>query len=667
MRLVGASPAPQVTGLAELPGTSNYLALQGGRSVVDVPSYAAVEYQDVYPGIDLVYHGSGQQLEYDFVVTPGADPGAIRMRFQGADGIELDAQGNLVLHTAAGDVVQQAPVIYQGDGADRQAVSGAFVLEADGEVGFAVGAYDATRPLVIDPVLAYGTYLGNSATLNGYWDSRTAGHAIAVDRQGNAYLTGSVSTTEFPTTPGSLQTSFDPFLFGRDAFVTKLNADLSELVYATYLGGNTGVPLPGFRAEPVEEGLGIAVDPSGAAYVVGYTASADFPNVNAVQPEHAGSTARLPSSSEFGSRHAGRDAFVVKLDPSGSRLLYATYLGGTHEDVAAGVATDAAGNAYVVGTTGSTNWPATPGALQETYTHPFGDNLYVDGRVIVTSAFVARLAPSLTVRALPVRAFLGQPFTGIVAGFTSPDPSSVADAYAALIDWGDGSPLETGAIQKTDDPVVPFLVRGSHTYTRQGAFPVVVTVRDIRRGVTATTAYNVTQTAGHQNEPTIAVDPTNPNRLFMASNKDGGGVFAAYSTDGGVTWTPTNPTLDHTLAGGNGPNSACCDPRAVFDQFGNLFFAYVNADHTAVVLLRSKDGGKSFALTSRFPVAESGATEGGTDQPKLAVGPGSRPGTGSVWITYADTTSGLWVGGAEVTGLDQVGPFALREIAGGHP
>ena len=174
MQLVGASAAPQVVGQDQLPGVSNYLiGNDPSQWHTDIPNYAQVEEQSVYPGVDLVYYGNQQQLEYNFTVAPGADPGVIRMAFTGAESATLDDQGNLVLQTAGGPVVEQAPVLYQESGGVRQSVAGQFVLEGNGQVGFAVGSYDPSQPLVIDPILSYSTYLGGSGGDNG--------SAIAVD------------------------------------------------------------------------------------------------------------------------------------------------------------------------------------------------------------------------------------------------------------------------------------------------------------------------------------------------------------------------------------------------------------------------------------------------------------------------------------------------------
>jgi Beta-propeller repeat len=213
MNLVGANPHATVAGLDKQAGIANYfIGNDPSQWHTDIANYSKVEYQNVYAGINLVYYGNQQQLEYDYQLAPGADPLQIRFAVQGADSLSLDAQGNLVLHTAIGDVLEHAPVIYQQFAGVQKPVSGRFVLLGNNEVGFQVRAYDATRPLVIDPVLTYSTYLGGNGTDEGY--------GIAVDASGNAYVTGDTPSTNFPTTTGAFQTSNSGQL---DAFVTKLN------------------------------------------------------------------------------------------------------------------------------------------------------------------------------------------------------------------------------------------------------------------------------------------------------------------------------------------------------------------------------------------------------------------------------------------------------------
>jgi hypothetical protein len=330
-RFVGANPEPQVIGLDPLAGTSNYfIGNDPSQWRTDIATYGRVQYQNLYPGVDLVYYGDQRQLEYDYVVAPGTDPGVIKLAIDGAESMALDGQGDLVLHASGGDVVEHAPVVYQEVGGVRQPVSGRFVLEGDGQVGFALGAYDPSRPLIIDPVLSYSTYLGGAGG--------DAGFGIAVDTAGNAYVTGETGSTDFPTTSGADQKSLGG---SRDAFVTKLDATGTALVYSTYLGGTA-----------FDTSHGITVDTAGNAYVTGWTGSTDFP------------TTAGAFQTTFGGYY---DAFVTKLNPTGTALVYSTYLGGTGYDESQGIAVDATGNAYVTGDTVSADFPTTAGAFQTLY------------------------------------------------------------------------------------------------------------------------------------------------------------------------------------------------------------------------------------------------------------------------------------------------------------
>lgn len=326
VKLVGTNPAAEIFGLDELPGKSHYLVGNDPKQWrTNVPAYTRVKYRDVYRGIDLVYYGKQGQLEYDWVLGPGADPKTIAFGFQGADKIEIDTGGDLVLHTPSGQIRQHRPLVYQERDGVRQEIPGGYVLQGRHQVGFQVAAYDTRKPLVIDPVLSYFTYLGGGADDNGY--------AIAVDAADNAYVTGSTLSVDFPTEAGALQSASG----GQDAFVTKLNAAGSALVYSTYLGGSGN-----------DEGLGIAVDFSGNAYVTGVTSSTDIPAVGTLQPVFGG---------------GNTDAFLAKLDSSGSALVYSSFLGGSGAEnvedyhLVTAIAVDSSGAAYVIGITSSTNFP----------------------------------------------------------------------------------------------------------------------------------------------------------------------------------------------------------------------------------------------------------------------------------------------------------------------
>ena len=212
MKLVGANPAPRVSGLEELPGRSNYfIGNDPTKWRTDVPHYAKVQYKDVYPGVDLVYYGNQGQLEYDLVVEPGVDPGGIALSFEGVERLRIDAQGDLVLETPDGEIRQHKPLVYQEVDGARREIAGNYVLNGGHQVGFQVAAYDASQPLIIDPVLVYSTYLGGTS-----FDS---GKGIAVNSSGNAYVTGETFSTNFPTASPFQSSSGG----SNDAFVTKFN------------------------------------------------------------------------------------------------------------------------------------------------------------------------------------------------------------------------------------------------------------------------------------------------------------------------------------------------------------------------------------------------------------------------------------------------------------
>jgi hypothetical protein len=344
MQVVGAGPQARWLGLEELPGKSNYfIGSDPSLWRTNIPHYARVKASNIYPGIDLVFYGAQGQIEYDFVVAPGWDPGTIRLAFQGADSLSLDAQGNLILQTPVGEVRMHAPRVFQEVDGRPQPIGGGYRLYASPAhsassalgtrlparlLGFDVAAYDRSKPLIIDPGLSYSTYLGE-------WASIDSGYGIAVDAAGNAYVTGQTSSSDFPTTPGAFQAVFGG---GFDAFVTKLNPTGSGVVYSTYLGGGYD-----------ERGNAIAVDAAGNAHVTGNTNSSNFPTT--------------PGAFQTAFASPGyEDAFLTKLNPTGSALVYSTYLGGDSNDLGYAIAVGAAGNAYVTGITNSSNFPTTPGA-----------------------------------------------------------------------------------------------------------------------------------------------------------------------------------------------------------------------------------------------------------------------------------------------------------------
>jgi hypothetical protein len=360
MQTLGGNTTPRVVGDDPLPGKVNYfLGNDPSQWHTNVSTFAKVEYQDVYPGVNLVYYGHQDQLEYDFVVTPGTDPRGIHLGFTGADQLAIDDQGGLVLHAGDQDIVQHKPVVYQEAADGRQEVASRFVL-AGNQVGFELGTYNTSQPLVIDPVLSYSTYLGGSGS-NDFYGS------IAVDPvTGDALVTGNTTSADFPTVnPFQANYGGGNSLFG-DAFVSRLTADGSALAYSTYLGGSDQ-----------DAGTGIAVDPgTGDALVTGWTGSTDFPTANALQSNLRGFT----------------NAFVARLTVDGSALVYSTYLGGSGDgDAGNGIAVDpSTGDALVTGSTESPDFP-TANALQPNLRggrDAFVARLTADGSALVYSTYL---------------------------------------------------------------------------------------------------------------------------------------------------------------------------------------------------------------------------------------------------------------------------------------
>jgi hypothetical protein len=383
MRLASASANMKLSGEAQLASRSNYFRGGDGIAVADVPHFARVRYAGIYPGIDLIYYGNQAQLEYDFVVAPGADPRQIELAFAGAQDIAIAANGDLVLSTAVGELRQAAPQIYQELDGKRIPVEGGYVRLSDRKIGVHVASYDRNRPLVIDPTLSYSTFLGGKGG--------DGGTAIAVDAQGNAYVAGFTSSSNFP-----IVNPYDSRIGNadQDVFVTKLNSSGTAIIYSTYIGGSKGY----------DYATGIAVDAQGNAYVTGQTNGSDFPtSANAYQKAAAsggsfvlklgpaGNTlvystyllnatqTRIAVDDQFNVYVAGQASagfattpgafqtamrsptgsapFVLKLNAAGSAALYSTFVGGSGTDTFRGLAVDGNGNAYIAGSTSSNDFP----------------------------------------------------------------------------------------------------------------------------------------------------------------------------------------------------------------------------------------------------------------------------------------------------------------------
>ncbi|HYI98012.1 MAG TPA: SBBP repeat-containing protein [Bryobacteraceae bacterium] len=353
--LVGSEPSAASRPQSPTMGISNYLFGSDPDSwITEVPHFQKVQFDSVYPGIDAVYYFSeSNELEYDFLVAPGADPARIRIRLRGMQSLRIAENGDLIVRTAEGDWRKRKPLAYQSQGDSTKNIAAAYVLHGRDEVTFRIGAYDPSKPLVIDPVVNFASYIGGS-------DADSV-HAMAVDSVGNMYLTGRTDSGNFPGTTAS------NYRGGGDAFVVKLDPTGSRVIYSTYVGGSG------------DDGAnGIAVDSSGAAYITGFTRSGNFPvSSNAGQRSYAGGVS---------------DVFVAKLSASGSQLSYATYLGGFYSDFANAIAIDNSGNAYVTGGTESFNFPTTSNAFQPVRTgldlDVFVSKLNSTGSDLIYSTFI---------------------------------------------------------------------------------------------------------------------------------------------------------------------------------------------------------------------------------------------------------------------------------------
>ena len=389
MRLLGTSGTGQPIGEKRLPGLVNYFRGNDPRQWrAHIETFAEVHYPRPYPGVDLVYYGNQGTLEYDFVVSPGADPSVIRLAFEGATP-RIETNGDLILRIGHQVLRFRKPVVYQPSAAGKDPVNGRFIVAANREVRFGLGDYDRRRPLVIDPVLVYSSYLGGTSqptTING----------MAMNANGQMYVTGVTNALDLPTTAGVVSPHCPAAVTGSTkcgassqsaAFVSKISADGGSLIYSTYLGGDGSAN----GGEGSDVGVAVAVDSQDNAYVVGTTYSNNFPvtadafqsvcspiaadfNFNTLVNEgKKAGCAGINGGGEY--IYGEQDIFLVKLNPAGSQILYGTFLGGSQNDVPDGVALDAAGNIYVSGSTSSAstgtfaqsgqfNYPVTASAFQ---------------------------------------------------------------------------------------------------------------------------------------------------------------------------------------------------------------------------------------------------------------------------------------------------------------
>ena len=475
-RLLGSSRNPAVVGEDIQPGRVNYFLGNDRRQWhTNLPTYARVRYKNVYPGIDLVYYGNHQQLEYDFAVAPGADPRQIQFQIGGAEQIQVGPQGKLVLRTSAGELQFQSPIVYQESNGQRIPVDGGYVVRDSTHVGFQMSHYDPSKPLVIDPVLEYSTYLGGSGT-----DQPTS---VAVDGSGNVYVAGYTNSANFPLSAlDSISAG------GNHAFVAKLDSTGSHLVYADYIGGNGA-----------DYGIALVLDSANNVYLAGSTASNNFPTVKAYQAQQPGP-------------YTG---FLTKVSADGSSLLYSTYLGGSTFDRPQSIAIDNIGQAVVAGYTMSQNFP-----MANAYQNTVSAN---QGGVFGVYGFLTKFSPDGS--SLVYSTYLAGN-SNVVQDCGSPcwpEPYSVVSAVTAD---ANGNAYVTGTTNTYNFPVTQGTYEASNS-TQQDA-PIGFVSKFSSAGSLDYSTYFYGASGNPVEISAIAVDGTGSAYIAGAAQSDG--TFPVTST-----------------------------------------------------------------------------------------------------------------------------------------
>ena len=610
--VVGDNPNATATAENALASKSNYLIGDQQQWLTNIANYGGVVYHDVYQGIDLRYHGNQQQLEYDFIVKAGADTHSIRLDFSGASGVSVAQNGDLVLtlDNAGHTISFKAPVAYQDGPSGREAVISRYVLNDDGTVGFETGPYDATRELVIDPVLSYGTYYGGTGSdvangvavdaagnvyLAGYSPSNgllggllgglggggrevfvakfspnlgslvystyvggkkdDIGTAIAVDAVGNAYVTGYTQSTDFPTVSAYDSARAGTGATSTDAFVFKLNADGSTLTYSTYLGGSGNA----------DEGWAIAVDASGSAYVAGVANSSDFPvTLGAADSSYGGSS----------------DGFVTKLSANGNSLVYSTFIGGAGTDIGYGIAVDPSGNAVVVGETASSDFSTTANAFQKTYSL---------GTVISAGdAFVTELNSSGT----------GFTYSAYLGG------SDVDVAFNVTLDSA-GKIYLTGQTSSSNFPAT----LGALRTTLSGGTDAFVAIIDPSASGSASLAYSTYLGGSNSGDAGLGVGVDTGGRVYVGGQTNSSDLPV---TAGAFKTTNTSGNADafFVLINPVGSGSGDLLYGSYFGGAGSDFADNATYSNGRFYLVGDTTSSSGIATSSSYDTVESGGTDG---------------------------------------------------------
>lgn len=517
----GANPNSIPMGVDRTAGVANYfLGNDPSQWRTDVPQFSRIAYRGLYDGIDAVFYGNCGNLEYDLAVAPRANLSRVQLKFHGAKSVRIESSGDVVAETEEGDVRQHAPRAYQESASGRRAVAVRYVKTGRDSVGLVAGSYDRRRTLIVDPVLAMSTYVG---------DAYTQGYAITTDVDGNIYIAGVTAATDFPraTFPGSSGTSA--------AFVLKMDPGATTILWAAYLGGP---PTSQDLSSTSVSALAITLDPQRRVYVTGYAQNIGFPTTP-IAPQRVSK--------------GGQDAFVARLSATGG-LDYSTLLGGSFNEVGTAIAVDSAGNAYISGSTNSPDFPATSGSVRARY---MGGN----------DAFAAKLSPDGS-------KWLYATFLGGGADDTGSGIAVDAQGYAYVgLTTASGEIPVDGGFQTKIAGAPGFLTSNGGTHwSSLGGAPFTAGVG------------------------TWLVPAANPGALYIGTA--GQGVFR--SMDRGQTWTPMNTGLADPVI-----RRLIADPTNAQTLFAG----------TASSLYRSDDGGQHWSVVS-VPVAA-----GSFDVETLAISP----------------------------------------------
>jgi hypothetical protein len=650
MRPVGANRAAHVRGGKTAHGRVNYFVggSPAGR-VTNVPVFESVEYGEVYPGIDLVYYGNGRQLEYDFRLAPGARPEVIELAFGGADGLEVDGGGDLVIHSAGRRLVQKRPYVYQEEGGGRVEVAGRYVLRGESAIGFEVGAYDTSRPLVIDPVLTYASYgvvasdikfdqAGNLYVIGGprgaasgrgadivvskfapgadgglslvytthFGGSGIDTGGVAVDKPGNVYVAGVTNSTDFPVTADALQPKLnrgtpDASDAGtccrdtppQDAFVARLGP-AGELLYASYFGGSG-----------TDSASGPLVDAAGNLYLVGEAGptSNNFPTTaDAYMPSRPAPAADPRDDPQFDSNAKKYDLYVAKFAARGNGLglSYSTYFGGNRADRLNAAAVDAAGNVYLTGATGSTDFPVTANAVRSAL---FATPGAVSASTPVT-IFVTKFNPSRAgAAAVPYSTFVA----GAVLRPRDIEVDNAGRVYLLSRDLdGDNCNRQTPENAALCDSVP--VTAGAMQRSRRGGGDLVLMKLNPSAPARESSLVYSTYFGGSADDDAFDMELDDAGNVYLAGR--------TFSTD-----FPVTPGVFQTAFGGGATNDLSAPGGdgflAKIDSAGAslVFFTYLGgaSGDSAQVVRRDRHGSlyvSGWTLSGDFPVTDGSASSG---------------------------------------------------------